>query len=438
MSGLISEMADAASFENQAIESVRRRLMPFLLLMYIIAFLDRANIGFAKQALQASTGISEAAYGLGAGLFFLTYALLEVPSNLIMHRIGARIWMFRIMVSWGLVSMATMFVSGRASFYVLRLCLGAAEAGFFPGVILYLTYWFPNRVRGRMLGQFYFGAPLAFIFGGPLSGALLGLHGKGLQGWQWMFLVEGLLAVVVGVWAYWYLGNKPADASWLPARQKQALLARLAIEEQERRSYGPSAFLATFGNLRVLHFALTYCLIQMSVYGVVFYLPAEVATMLHGAIGFEVGAISTIPWICALAAVFWLPLAAGRNNNHRLLGTLVLAFAACAGLIFPSSGPVLGFAALCVAASSFIAVQPLFWTFPTGYLAGGAAAAGIALINAVGNLGGFLAPGAKIWADRHYQSHTAGLYLLAGLAALNALLFSALRGPKQAQKIPRS
>ncbi len=419
-------MADISSLEDQAIVRVRRRLMPFLLLMYIVAFLDRANIGFAKQAFQASTGISDAAYGLGAGLFFLTYALLEIPSNLIMHRIGARVWMCRIMVTWGVVSMATMLVSGRTSFYLLRLLLGAAEAGFFPGVILYLTYWFPNRVRTRMLGQFYFGAPLAFIFGGPLSGLLLGLHDKGgLQGWQWMFMVEGSLAVAVGIWAYWRLDNKPDGASWLPAPEKQALLAQLAIEEQERCSQGPSSFLATVGNRRVLHFALTYCLIQMSVYGVVFYLPTEVAAILgRRQFGLEVGAVSAIPWICALAAAFWLPRLADRHRSHRLLGTGMLVCAAVASVLFPSSGPVLSFIALCVAASGFIAVQPLFWTFPTSFLAGSAAAGGIALINAVGNLGGFLAPSAKVWADGHFRSHTAGLYLLAGLTFLNALFFA--------------
>ena len=424
-------MAGTVSLEDEAIARVRWRLLPFLLLMYIIAFLDRANIGFARQAFQASRGISDVAYGLGAGFFFLSYALLEIPSNLIMHRIGARVWMCRIMVTWGLVSMGTMMVSGKTSFYVLRLLLGAAEAGFFPGVILYLTYWFPNRVRGRILGLFYFGAPLAFIFGGPLSGLLLSLHGEGgvkswhgLEGWQWMFLVEGALAVVVGIWAYWYLENKPADASWLPARQKEALLDRLAVEEHERRLQGPTSFLATLRDVQVLQFALTYCLIQMSVYGVVFFLPAEVATILGKPIGIEVGAVSAIPWICALAAAFWLPRVADRHHNHRLLGTLVLIFAAVASVTFPASRPVVGFISLCVAASAFIGVQPLFWTFPTGYLAGNAAAAGIALVNALGSLGGFLAPSAKVWADERFRSHTAGLYLLASLTFLNALFFS--------------
>ena len=201
---------------NDAVSRAKLRLVPFLLLMYVLAFLDRANIGFAKESFQASAAISDAAYALGAGLFFITYSLFEVPSNLILHRIGARRWLSRIMVTWGLISAAMSLTEGELSFYVLRLLLGAAEAGFFPGVILYLTYWFPQQQRGRVLGLFYFGAPIAFIVGGPLSGLLLEFHGPGgLEGWQWMFVVEGLLASVVGVWAWWYLQDRPQDAKWL-------------------------------------------------------------------------------------------------------------------------------------------------------------------------------------------------------------------------------
>ena len=210
-----------------------RRLLPFLLLMYVLAFLDRANVGFAKKAFQLDTGISDAAFAFGASIFFLGYALLEIPSNLIMHRVGARVWMCRIMVTWGLISAAMVFAHDETTFYVLRVLLGAAEAGFFPGVILYLTYWYPSHARARATGLFYFGAPLAFIFGSPLSGLLLDLHGtSGLQGWQWLFLVEGLLASLVGIWAYWYLDNRPGDAKWLSKAEKRELNDALAAEEQ--------------------------------------------------------------------------------------------------------------------------------------------------------------------------------------------------------------
>ncbi|MGB6742920.1 MAG: MFS transporter, partial [Terracidiphilus sp.] len=229
--------APARSPMDRAVSRALWRLTPYLMLMYVVSFLDRANVGFAKQALQTSVGISESTYALGAGLFFISYSLCGFPSNLILHRFGAKLWISFLMVTWGLVSMATMFVTGSTSFYVLRLVLGVAEAGFFPGTILYLTYWFPNRIRGEIVGLFYLGVPLALVLGGPLSGLLLEIQSKnGLQGWQWMFLVEGFMAVAMGLTSFRFLDNKPASAKWLPADEKNALVDALAAEEQERRS----------------------------------------------------------------------------------------------------------------------------------------------------------------------------------------------------------
>lgn len=273
------------------------RLLPFLLLMYIMAFLDRANVGFAKIAYQADTGISDAAFALGAGIFFLGYALLEVPSNLIMHKVGARIWMCSIMVSWGLISAAMMFAHNEMIFYVLRFALGVAEAGFFPGVILYLTYWFPAAHRAQATGFFYFGAPLAFILGSPVSGMLLELDGMGgLHGWQWMFMVEGLLAAAVGVWAYFYLTNHPKDAMWLTP-QERALVADMIERGNQAKGEHGHNLLKALTQPRVLYLALIYLLIQASVYGVVFYLPTQVAGLLGTTVGLKVGLISAIPWL---------------------------------------------------------------------------------------------------------------------------------------------
>lgn len=284
------------------IAKVSWRLLPFLLLMYILAFLDRANVGFAKLAFQADTGISDAAFAFGAGVFFVGYALLEVPSNLIMHKVGARIWMCRIMVTWGLLSAAMMFAHNEMTFYVLRFLLGVAEAGFFPGVIYYLTQWFPSASRGKAMGFFYFGAPLAFIFGAPLSGLLLEFDGfAGLHGWQWMFMIEGLMASVVGVWAYWYLDNKPADAKWLSAEERQTLQAAISAEDREEQSHGHN-LLAVLLQPTVLYLCVIYLLIQASVYGVVFYLPSQVAGLMGSKVGFMVGLVSAIPWVCALFA----------------------------------------------------------------------------------------------------------------------------------------
>jgi MFS family permease len=410
---------------DRSIVRARRRLIPFLLFMYVVSFLDRANIGFAKLALQQSAGISEAAYALGAGLFFVSYALLEIPSNLILHTVGAKAWMSRIMVTWGLASAATMFATGPVSFCLLRLLLGAAEAGFFPGVILYLTYWFPNNKRGQILGLFYLGAPLAFILGGPLSGSLLQLHGVGrLQGWQWMFLVEGLMSVVGGILTYWYLDDKPENARWMPASEKSDLMQQLHKEDLERRAHGPSVFLTAFADVHVLLFAAIYFLIQMSVYGVVFYLPSEIASVLGRSVGIVVGLVSAIPWICALIMVLWLPRIAVRFKSNRIVASFTLVVAAVASAIFPASSPGIALVAACVAVAGFLSVQPLFWTFPTSYLAGTAAAGGLAMINAIGAMGGFVAPNIKIWADVHFGSQTAGQYVLAGTTLCAALLIA--------------
>ncbi|WP_457589022.1 MFS transporter [Ensifer canadensis] len=413
---------------SATINKVTKRLLPFLLLMYVLAFLDRANIGFAKKAFQVDTGISDAAFAFGASLFFLGYALFEVPSNLLMHRIGARIWMARIMVTWGLISAAMMFAHDETTFYILRVLLGIAEAGFFPGVILYLTYWFPSSARGRAMGLFYFGAPLAFIFGSPLSGLLLEFQGwGGLHGWQWMFMVEGLLASVVGVWAYFYLDNKPDDAKWLTDAEKETLSAALSAEDNVKQVHGPSGTLGALKDGRVLYFALIYFLIQMSVYGVVFYLPTQVANLLGTKVGLTVGLVTAIPWICAILATYVLPRWSDHTGERGLFagGILVVCAIGIAASV-ASSSPLLSMIALCFAAAGFISVQPIFWTLPTGYLGGVAAAGGIALINSLGSLGGFVAPNVKTWAEATFVSSSAGLYLLAGTTLIGALLLFAL------------
>ncbi|PWF25160.1 MFS transporter [Corticimicrobacter populi] len=409
------------------------RLLPFLLLMYIMAFLDRANVGFAKVAYQADTGISDAAFALGAGIFFLGYALLEVPSNLIMHRVGARMWMCRIMVSWGLISAAMMFAHNETIFYVLRFALGVAEAGFFPGVILYLTYWFPAAHRAQAMGFFYFGAPLAFIFGSPLSGLLLDLNGAGgLHGWQWMFMVEGLLATAVGIWAYFYLTNHPRDAAWLTQAERDLVSNMIAAENSSKGQHGHN-LLAAMTQPRVLYLALIYLLIQASVYGVVFYLPSQVAGLLGTKVGLTVGIVSAIPWVCALLAAWLIPGWADRTQRHARIASLTLVMSALGMAASVSvSSPALAIIALCFAAAGFIAVQPVFWTFPSNMLAGTAAAGGIALINSFGAVGGFVAPIVKNWTETVFQSQAAGLYLLAGTTVLAAFLVLQVRAHRTA------
>jgi sugar phosphate permease len=279
------------------------------------------------------------------------------------------------------------------------------------------------------MGLFYFGAPIAFIFGGPLSGLLLELEGvAGLKGWQWMFLVEGLMASVVGVWAYWYLDNRPRDAAWLSTDEKAVLGAALDAEEHVKEAHGPRGVASALASSRVLYLCAIYFLIQMSVYGVVFYLPTQVAGLLSRNVGFTVGLVTAIPWICAVAAAYLIPRYSDRTGERRVTAaaTLTVAGLGIAASISVGS-PFLALLALCFAAAGFIAVQPLFWTFPTSYLAGAAAAGGIALVNSLGALGGFVAPNVKTWAESAFASTSAGLYLLAATTLLGAALILGLR-----------
>jgi MFS family permease len=413
---------------DATISQVMRRLLPFLLLMYVLAFLDRANIGFAQKALQHDTGISNAAFAFGAGVFFVGYALFEVPSNLLLHRVGARLWMCRIMVTWGLVSAAMSLAHTATTFYALRFLLGVAEAGFFPGVIYYLTRWFPQSARARAVGVFYFGAPLAFMFGSPLSGFLLDLHGAlGLAGWQWLFLIEGGLASVVGVWAFFYLDNRPEDARWLTPASRKTLSAALDDDARAAAAHGPRNLLAALVDRRVLLLSAIYLLIQVSVYGVIFYLPQQVAALMGESVGLRVGLVAAVPWLCALALTWYVPRRADATGTHRRWAVALLVLAGCGiGVSGVAHSPLIALLALCCAASGFIAAQPLFWTFPTRYLTGAAAAGGIALINSLGSLGGFFAPTLRTSAEQAFQSTSAGLLLLGAASLLAALLIGTL------------
>ncbi len=408
---------------QQALSKIRWRILPFVALMFAMAIIDRSNIGFAKHALQADTGLSNAAFALGAGIFFIGYAVFEVPSNLMLHKIGARIWLSRIMVTWGLVSAAMMFAHDETSFYILRFLLGVAEAGLSPGVVLYLTYWFPQNQRGSAYGIYYFGVPVSLMVGGPVSGWLLESAQFGLTGWQWMFVTEGLAASIIGVFAFFYLTDKPRDAKWLNTEEKAAIEHELEKEQLQKANKGPSSWRAAMFNPVVLYFTLIYFTIQVSVYGVLFYLPTRIAELLGTGIGLKVGALTSIPWIATVIMLYLVTRHADRKGQQTRYAALMLALAAVGmvGSTLSSSLPLV-ILAFCVAAAGFITVQPLFWTLPTRFLGGAAAASGIAVIGALGNLGGFLAPTVKTWAEGYFNNPHAGMYFLAGMAVLGALM----------------
>ena len=418
--------SDSAQVLARAISKSRLRLLPFLILMYILAFIDRSNVGFAKAALAADTGLGDAAFAFGASIFFIGYAFFEVPSNYMLHRLGAKVWLCRIMVTWGLVSAAMMFAHNAETFYVLRFMLGVAEAGFFPGIILYLTYWFPAQSRGQALGLFYFGLPLALVLGSPLSGWLLEFHGVfGLTNWQWLFVVEGLMASVVGIAAYFYLVNRPAEATWLSVEEKQALETALAEEDAKKKDSSPHGFLSALRNPRVLQFCVAYFTIQMSVYGVVFYLPTRIAGLLDGHVGLNVGLITAIPWLCALVVTRIVTRYADRTGQHRRLAVCMLTMAAlgiAASALGNSMVPVV--LAFCFAAAGFVSVQPLFWTIPTSYLSGAAAAGGIALINSIGQLGGLISPYMVGKVKDVTGSASMGLYALAAALVVSFVIIA--------------
>jgi MFS transporter, ACS family, tartrate transporter len=419
--------------ERATIARVVRRLIPFIFLCYVVAYIDRVNIGFAAQELQRDLGLSDAAFGLGGGLFFLGYCLFEIPSNLILERVGARIWIARIMIMWGFVSMAMMFVVGKWSFYAMRVLLGIAEAGFFPGMVLYLTYWIPAAERAKTGALFMTAAPVAVLVGAPLSEALLALDGRlGLSGWQWLFLVEGLPAVVLGVMALWFLTDQPEQASWLPADDRDWLGRTMATERASRAAQHAGAHLRALLSGRVFLICCIYFLNTLVTYGVFLWLP-RILREVSGLRGAGLSAITAIPFIVALIGMVLIGRHSDRTGERKghvaacaLTGAVGLALAA--GFQTSTALIVLSFTLSQLGQRS---VQGVFWAIPPIFLGGTAAAAGIALINSVGNLGGFVGPTIMGWLRGSSGTYTPGLMVLSGVLVLEAILVMSLRLPKE-------
>jgi D-galactonate transporter len=400
---------------------VRRRLIPFMFLLYIIAYVDRVNIGFAALQMNRDLGLSPAAYGFGAGIFFLGYFLFEVPSNLVMARVGARIWIARIMISWGLVSAGTMFVRGPLSFYTLRFLLGLAEAGFFPGMILYLTYWFPSRERAGAISLFMTAVALAGVVGGPMSGALLSLTGAGgLAGWQWLFLLEGIPAVLLGIVVLVYLPNGPADATWLTEEERTEIAVRKQADTTTISGRGTVR--AALASGRVWLFSLTYFCIVSALYGITFWMPT-ILQKLSGSSDFVVGLLSALPYLVASIGMVLV----GRHSDstgERRWHVAGSALVGAAGFILSAmtKSPTLALASMSVAAFGIFSAMPVLWSMSTATLSGAGAAAGIALINSLGNLGGFLGPYAIGLIRTSTQSFTLALVALAGALVAGGML----------------
>jgi MFS family permease len=409
---------------KQVVKKTQWRLIPFMLTLYVLAFLDRANIGFAKQAYQLDTGLSNEAFALGAGIFFVAYACLGTPANLLLQKFGGRRWIGLTTIVWGLLSAGMAHADSEWKFLVVRSLLGAAEAGFFPGMIYLTSQWFPQKNRASVMGLFYMGAPLALTFGSPLSGALLELHGFGGQsGWYWMFMIEGLLAVIAGIWTFGYLDDSPAQARFLSAEEKALLIAQLGSEEVGKTH---TRIRDAIGDGRVWHLGLIYMLIQISVYGLIFFLPTQVAALIGKKIGFEASVVSAIPWIFALLGTYFIPRYSDRTGERRNIAAVTLAVAGVGIGVSALSSPIVAIVALCFAAAGFIAVQPVYWTMPTERLAGTALAAGIGMINTLGAVGGFVAPILRVQAETFFNSPAAGLLTLAVLSLVGSAAIMAL------------
>jgi ACS family tartrate transporter-like MFS transporter len=413
--------------ETRTIAKVSRRLVPFLIICYFTAYLDRVNVGFAALTMNQDLGLSQTAFGFGAGIFFIAYFIFEVPSNLLLERFGAHKWIARIMLSWGLLSGLMAFIPDIAratglgnenSFYLIRVLLGAAEAGFFPGIIFYLTLWFPAEYRARIVGYFMAAIPLSTVIGAPVSGLLLNLHGGlGLAGWQWLFVIEAVPAIILSGVVFFYLTDRPADATWLTADERKWLAERLTLEQRQREAVHEFTVAQALVNPRVIGLSLVYFGAVATNYGLGFFLPQIVKAF--GLSTFMTTVVAAAPYAVGLVAMVWW----GRRSDRvaeRRFHTAFPLFVAAAGIAVSTAldDPTLKMLSFCVAGFGIFACLPVFWTLPTAFLSGAAAAAGIAVINSIGNLAGFAGPFAMGWIKDHTGSYAGGLLLLSGLGII--------------------
>jgi MFS family permease len=414
------------SLEERAFRKATRRLIPFLFLIYVVAYLDRVNVSFAQLQLEDDLGFSDTIFGIGAGIFSLGYVIFGVPSNLALERFGARRWLAGIMIVWGLISASMMFINDATSFYVLRFLLGAAEAGFFPGIILFLTWWFPERERTRTVALFLTAVSAAYVAGGPLSGGLLELDGfAGLDGWQWLFLAEGIPAIVLGFVTLRYLDERPADADWLEPEERAFLTAEVERERELREALGAQRLRDALASGRVWLLGLLYFILLAAGFGLTFFVPDLVQDR-TGYTDFEVGVLSAIPYGFATAAM----LIVARRGG----GLVGLALVGAAGTVLTAyaQSPLLLTIGVTLAAVGILSALPVFWALPTAFLSGTAAAAGIAMIAAIGNLGGFVGPAFTGIAEDQTGSFKLPLVVLAGLLVLGSLLVLLLREERPA------
>lgn len=423
MTTAVANSADS-ELERTALRKVTVRLIPLLICLYVLAFVDRSAIGMAKLTMNADLGISDAAYGLGAGLFFIGYFIFEVPSNLLMHRFGAKSWFVRILLTWGLITALMALATGPISFYILRFLLGAAEAGFFPGVIYYLTLWFPAKQRKSATAQFVLSQPIALLIMSPLGGWILGLNGIGMKGWQWLFVVLGV-AAMIGAWPTWkLLPNHPKDVHWLTAEEAGWIQAKLDEEAKSQTDHkNPLKVLA---DGRVLLLAFVYVLLCTGVYGLSLWLPSVVSKFSTSLV--ETGWLSALPYVFGILGLLFTSWAMKRYRGSYL--PLFIAFFGSAAGLFLSvmiGSPVAQMVFLCFTAFFLYPTTPAFYPIPSAIFVGASAAAAIATINSVGNLGGFVGPYVVGWISQTTGSPQNGMYFLASVLLLAAVMVGVVK-----------
>jgi D-galactonate transporter len=425
--------------ERRTTGKVMWRLMPFLFICYFVAYLDRVNVGFAKLEMNSALGLSEAAYGFGAGLFFISYFLLEVPSNLALDRFGARLWIARIMFSWGVISGLFAFIapisaatgiSNEWVFYILRFMLGMAEAGFFPGIIFYLTLWFPSVYRARVVALFMLAIPFSSIVGAPVSGALLNISGAGLDGWQWLFILEAVPSILLALGVIFYLTDRPAHARWLTDAERAWLEERLEAERQQKVAVEHLGIGRALRDLRVLACAFVYFCLNAASYGVAFFLPTIVKGF--GVSNFQTGVLSALPFVFGAVGMVLLGRSSDRTLKRRehVCFAMILAAIGVAGAGLVSS-PALVLGLLCLSQIGVSATPPLLWPIPSAFLTGSSAAAGIAAINSIGNLSGFAGPYLMGYLKDRTGDFTAGLLVLGACTLLGGIVAMTLKVNRQ-------
>jgi MFS transporter, ACS family, tartrate transporter len=421
--------------EKRTLRRVWWRIVPFIMLLYFIAYIDRVNIGFAALQMKGDLGFTASILGFGAGIFFWGYFLFEVPSNIALHKIGARIWITRVMITWGIISGGMAFVNSPTSFYIMRFLLGAAEAGFFPGIILYLSYWFPARHRAGVTAFFMAAAPISTALGSPLSAALLEMDGvMGIHGWQWMFVVEALPAVILGFIVFFYMTDKPEKAKWLKEDERAWLVNAMNEENASKRHDAKHSIISGMLNPRVLALALIYFGTSAGLYTLGIWAPQIIKQL--GVSSMTVGFLNAIPPIVSVIAMIWWSRHSDRTGE-RTWHVIIACLAASIGLaVAAGANSMFGLiAALTLVNVGISCAKPPLWSMPTTFLSGAAAATGIATINSIGNLGGFAGPAMIGWIKDQTGSFSGGLYFVAGLLVMSAVLTLVLSRFKPTQAV---